>query len=70
VVGETTLWPQAGKTQAGRVAEGGTGLCVPEMSSTSCDLRVFMEDAAEAVTALDPESVWSAGLGSSLTGLA
>jgi hypothetical protein len=30
---------------------------VPEMSSTSCDLRVFMEDAAEAITVPDPELV-------------
>jgi hypothetical protein len=32
-------------------------LCVPKMSSTSCDLRVFMEDATEAITAPDLELI-------------
>jgi hypothetical protein len=38
-------------------AIGTTHLCVPKMSSMSCDLRVFMEDAAEAVMALDLELI-------------
>jgi hypothetical protein len=38
-------------------------VCVPKMSSTSCDLRVFMEDAAEAITAPDLELIYVGGLG-------
>jgi hypothetical protein len=32
-------------------------VCVPKMSSTSCDLRVFMEDAAEAITTPELELI-------------
>jgi hypothetical protein len=33
------------------------GLWVPKTSSTSCDLRVFIDDAAKAIAPLDVEMI-------------
>jgi hypothetical protein len=38
-------------------------VCVPKMSSTSCDLRVFAEDAAETIMVPDLKLIYVCVLG-------
>jgi hypothetical protein len=42
---------------APRVNDKRIDLCVPKTSSTSCDMGVFVDDAAEAVAPLDFELI-------------
>jgi hypothetical protein len=45
-------------------------LTVPRMSSTSCDLGIFVDDPAEAIAPSDPDLSRVAGSGSGLSGAA
>jgi hypothetical protein len=57
---ETDTWPPCRplvEWMTSLLPDGGTGLWVPETRLTSCDLPIFMEEAAEPVVAADAGEV-------------